>query len=83
MRTIKQYNVQRKLISRLSPELRTFGVNLINSGYVYAPYIPVQLEQVTLNNQLVGVSSRYASVQVNPNYYDVVQMPNVNGRIFV
>jgi hypothetical protein len=36
-----------------------------------------------LDNQRVGVSSRYGSVQVNPNNYGVINMPNVNGRIFV
>jgi hypothetical protein len=55
----------------------------IDTGLVFAPYIPVQLDPVMLDNQIVGVSSRYGSVQVNPNNYGVINMPNVNGRIFV
>ena len=71
MRTIKEYNTQRML--------RNIVVSL-DSGLVFLPYI----ESVTLvDNQLIGISSRYASVQVNPNNYGVVNLPNVNGRIFV
>jgi hypothetical protein len=76
MRTIKEYNTQRML--------RNIVVSL-DSGLVFLPYI----EPVTLvDNQLIGISSRYASsryasVQVNPNNYGVVNLPNVNGRIFV
>jgi hypothetical protein len=85
MRTIKQYNEKRKLINKLikkwEPVLRNAGV--LNAGLVYAPYIPVQLDPVMLDNQRVGVSSRYGSVQVNPNNYGVINMPNVNGRRFV
>lgn len=80
MRTIKQYNEKRKLINKLiktwEPVLRNAGV--LNTGLVYAPYIPVQLEPVMFDNQLVGISSRYTSVQVNPNYYGVVNVPDVN-----
>ena len=79
MRTIKQYNTKRKLINELTKGL-TDGRDF---GLVFAPYIPVQLEPVMFDNQLVGISSRYASVQVNPNNYGVVNLPNVNGRIFV
>jgi len=79
MRTIKQYNTQRKLRNVLNnkwePVLRNAGV--LNTGLVFAPYIPTQLEPV------MSISSRYSSVQVNPNNYGVVQMPNVNGRLFV
>ena len=80
MRTIKQYNEKRKLINKLikkwEPVLRNAGV--LNTGLVYAPYIPVQLEPVMFDDQLVGISSRYTSVQVNPNYYGVVNVPDVN-----
>jgi hypothetical protein len=71
MRTIKEYNTQRML--------RNIVVSL-DSGLVFLSYI----EPVTLvDNQLISISSRYASVQVNPNNYGVVNLPNVNGRIFV
>jgi hypothetical protein len=79
MRTIKQYNTKRKLINELTKGL-TDGRDF---GFMFAPYIPVQLDPVMLDNQLVGVSSRYASVQVNPNNYGVINMSNVNGRIIV
>jgi len=80
MRTIKQYNEKRKLINRLikkwEPVLGTMG--LLDTGLVFAPYIPAQLEPVMFDNQLVGVSSRYASVQVNPNNYGVINLPDIN-----
>jgi hypothetical protein len=80
MRTIKQYNTQRKLRNVLNnkwePVLRNAGV--LNDGLVYASYIPVQLEPWIFDNQLVGIRSRYSSVQVNPNYYGVVNVPDVN-----
>ena len=84
MRTIKQYNIQRRLRNNLNKWDVVLGNRGgIDTGLVFAPYIPVQLDPVMLDNQLVGVSSRYTSVQVNPNYYGVINMPNVNGRIFV
>jgi hypothetical protein len=80
MRTIKQYNEKRKLINKLiktwEPVLRNAGV--LNAGLVYTPYIPVQLEPVMFDDQLVGISSRYVSVQVNPNNYGVINVPDVN-----
>lgn len=84
MRTIKQYNIQRRLRNNLNKGDVVLGNRGgIDTGLVFAPYIPVQLDPVMLDNQRVGVSSRYASVQVNPNNYGVINMPNVNGRIFV
>ena len=76
MRTIKEYNTQRML--------RNIVVSL-DSGLVFLPYI----EPVTLVDNpftfapIKGIMTRYASVQVNPNNYGVVNLPNVNGRIFV
>jgi hypothetical protein len=85
MRTIKQYNIQRRLRNVLNNKWDVVLGNRggIDTGLVFAPYIPVQLDPVMLDNQIVGVSSRYGSVQVNPNNYGVINMPNVNGRIFV
>lgn len=84
MRTIKQYNIQRRLRNNLNKWDVVLGNRgRIDTGFVFAPYIPVQLDPVMLDNQRVGVSSRYGSVQVNPNNYGVINMPNVNGRIFV
>ena len=80
MRTIKEYNTQRKLRNVLNNKwesvLRNAGV--LNTGLVFAPYIPAQLEPVMFDDQLVGISIRYTSVQVNPNYYGVVNVPDVN-----
>lgn len=84
MRTIKQYNIQRRLRNNLNKWDVVLGNRgRIDTGFVFAPYIPVQLDPVMLDNQRVGVSSRYGSVQVNPNNYGVINMPNVNGGIFV
>ena len=84
MRTIKQYNIQRRLRNNLNKWDVVLGnIGGIDTGLVFAPYIPVQLDPVMLDNQLVGVSSRYTSVQVNPNNYGVINMSNVNGRIIV
>lgn len=73
MRTIKQYNFQRKLKFKLRK-----AVSLFNTGYIYAPYIPAQLEPVTVNNPLIGLSSRYASVQVNQNFYGQINLNSLN-----
>jgi hypothetical protein len=66
--------------------LRNIVVSL-DSGYVYAPYVPLQLTPTMYNPftfaPIKGIMTRYASVQVNPNNYGVVNLPNVNGRIFV
>lgn len=37
----------------------------------------MQLEPVMVNNQVVGISSRYDSVQVNPNFYGVNNASNL------
>jgi len=65
MRTIKEYNLRRKL-------------KIGFTGYIYVPYIPAQLEPVIVNNPLIGVSSRYASVQVNQNFYGEINLSGLN-----
>jgi hypothetical protein len=37
-----------------------------------------QLEPVIVNNPLIGVSSRYASVQVNQNFYGEINLSGLN-----
>jgi len=40
----------------------------MDAGYVYAPYIPLQVTPPDIQGQLIGVSSRYARTEINGNY---------------
>ena len=66
------------------------GEQLLEAGYVWAPYIPVMDLETEFAPRL-SVSSRYATREVNPNFYgritvnelyNGVQLPTV-GRRFV
>lgn len=71
MRTIKQYNSQRKLIFKLRK-----AVTLFDTGYIYAPYIPLQSTEVNVsfNHDLNLISSRYVRQEINPNYYGEINI---------
>ena len=65
------------------------GEQSLEAGYVYAPYIPVTDLETEFAPRL-GVASRYATREVNPNFYgritvnelyNGVQLPKVN-RMF-
>jgi hypothetical protein len=59
----------------------TYYLNYGLSGTIYAPYMPVQ--QITVIEEdgfqpRLPISSRYARVEVNPNFYGVI---NPNSQI--
>ena len=65
------------------------GEQLLEAGFIFAPYIPMVLEGEFQPRQ--SISSRYATKVVNPNFYgritvnepyNGVQLPKVN-RVFV
>jgi hypothetical protein len=81
--TPPKYGVYFPMVKKIAA--RTIGTDLVQvqpmgapTGYVYAPYIPVletprlgELDHVTPNEELVA---RYATREVNPNYYGVINV---------
>lgn len=66
------------------------NTTFMDAGFIYAPYIPVTDLESEFQPRL-GISSRYATREVNPNFYgritvnelyNGVQLPTVN-RMFV
>jgi len=58
------------------------GNTFLEAGYVYAPYIPLQLTQtITDPNDFTprkGIMTRYAKKMVNNRFYGVIIIDNVN-----
>jgi hypothetical protein len=63
------------------------GKSLLDAGYIYAPYVPLQLTPVMYNpftfTPVKGIMSRYAKKFVNNKFYgkilvDGVQTFNIN-----
>jgi hypothetical protein len=56
------------------------GKSLLDAGYIYAPYVPLQLTPTMYNpfnmTPIKGIMTRYAKKMVNNRYYGVI---NVNG----
>jgi hypothetical protein len=56
------------------------GKSLLDAGYIYAPYVPLQLTPTMYNpfsmTPIKGIMTRYAKKLVNNRYYGVI---NVNG----
>lgn len=57
------------------------GTSLLDTGYIYAPYLPLQLTPtITDPNTLTmvkGIATRYASKMINSRYYGVVSVDNI------
>lgn len=58
------------------------GNTFLEAGYIYAPYIPLQLTQ-TINDPndftpRKGIMTRYAKKMVNNRFYAVIQIDNIN-----
>jgi hypothetical protein len=49
------------------------GKSLLDTGYIYAPYIPMQLTPTVINPEnfapVKGIMTRYAKKMVNNRYY--------------
>jgi len=58
------------------------GNTFLEAGYVYAPYIPMQLTQVITDpNDLTprkGILTRYGKKMVNNRFYGVISIDNIN-----
>jgi hypothetical protein len=57
------------------------GKSLLDTGYVYAPYIPLQLTPTMMNpfnmSPVKGIMTRYAKKMVNNRFYGGVKIDNV------
>ena len=57
------------------------GNSLLDTGYIYAPYVPLQLTPTMYNPftfaPVKGVMTRYAKKMVNNRFYGVVKVKNV------
>lgn len=57
------------------------GTSILDTGYIYAPYVPVQLTPalVDFNNftNVKGIMTRYANAFVNNAYYGMVKVDNI------
>jgi hypothetical protein len=57
------------------------GKSLLDTGYVYAPYVPLQLTPTMHNPQnfapVKGIMTRYAKKMVNNRFYATVRVDNV------
>jgi len=57
------------------------GTSLLDTGYVYAPYVPMQLTPTMYNPftfaPVKGLMTRYAKKMVNNRYYGVIKVRNV------
>lgn len=58
------------------------GNTFLEAGYIYAPYIPLQLTQtITDPNDFTprkGIMTRYAKKMVNNRFYGVIHIDNIN-----
>jgi len=58
------------------------GKSLLDAGYIYAPYVPLQLTPTMYNpfnfTPIKGIMTRYAKKMVNNRYFGVI---NVNGLV--
>ena len=65
------------------------GNTFLEAGYVYAPYIPLQLTQVIYDpNDFTprkGIMTRYAKKMINNRFYGVIYIDNINTytRVYV
>ena len=57
------------------------GTSILDTGYIYAPYIPVQLTPALVDpntfTNVKGIMTRYANAFVNNRYYGMVKVDNI------
>ena len=57
------------------------GTSLLDTGYIYAPYVPLQLTPTMYNPftfaPVKGIMTRYAKKMVNNRFYGVVKVQNI------
>lgn len=58
------------------------GKSLLDAGYVYAPYVPLQLTPTMYNpfnfTPVKGIMTRYAKKMVNNRYFGVIDVKGIN-----
>ena len=58
------------------------GKSLLDAGYVYAPYVPLQLTPTMYNpfnmTPIKGIMTRYAKKMVNNRYFGVIDCAGIN-----
>jgi hypothetical protein len=57
------------------------GTSLLDTGYIYAPYVPMQLTPTMYNPftfaPIKGIMTRYAKKMVNNRFYGVIKVKNI------
>lgn len=57
------------------------GTSLLDTGYIYAPYVPVQLTPALVDpntfTNVKGIMTRYATAFVNNRYYGMIKVDNI------
>ena len=57
------------------------GTSLLDTGYIYAPYVPLQLTPTMYNPftfaPVKGIMTRYAKKMVNNKFYGIIKVKNV------
>lgn len=57
------------------------GTSLLDTGYIYAPYVPMQLTPTMYNPftfaPVKGIMTRYAKKMVNNRFYGVIKVKNI------
>ena len=58
------------------------GKSLLDAGYVYAPYVPLQLTPTMYNpfnmTPIKGIMTRYAKKMVNNRYFGIIECAGIN-----
>jgi len=58
------------------------GKSLLDAGYVYAPYVPLQLTPTMYNpfnmTPIKGIMTRYAKKMVNNRYFGIIECSGIN-----
>ena len=83
---LKNNKKNSKLLLEIIPklELGIKGVSLMESGFIYAPYIPMNINSEVEENNNVrfypkeGLSTRYANATVNNDFYGTINANNTN-----
>ncbi len=91
-----QYNLGMKQIGTVSGRYKVYvdpysqpgdvlighkGTSLMDTGYIFAPYLPLQLTPTLADpntfQNVKGIMSRYATKMVNNRYYGVIRIDNI------
>ena len=72
----KDFSVLQKIARQI--DNRLVGSSILETGYIFAPYIPMQIAPPIINENdftpRKEIKSRYSNVQVNNNFYATIQL---------